>query len=71
MKAVGNKRITSRMAKEVVEIYRKHDAIEYAQKLNHEYIDKTRKELRKLPAGRARKQFNELLEVMDYWSLLG
>ncbi|MFC1752348.1 geranylgeranyl reductase family protein [Thermoproteota archaeon] len=71
MKAVGNPRLTKNMADNIVELYRKYDAIGFAQRLSREYVDNARKELRNLPKSEARNQLSEILDVMGYWSLLG
>ncbi len=71
MKSAGNRNLTASMAEDIAEIYRKHGAIEYAQRLSHEYVEKARRELMNLPAGKARERFSEILDVMDYWSMMG
>jgi geranylgeranyl pyrophosphate synthase len=67
--ALGNSGMTAQIAARVMAIYRKHDAIAYAQRLSHEYVVRGRDELATLPAGDARDRFGAILDVLDYWSL--
>ncbi|MCX6707653.1 MAG: geranylgeranyl reductase family protein [Candidatus Woesearchaeota archaeon] len=76
--AAGNRNLTGKEAEKIVGIYRKYDTIGYAQRLSHEYVSRARKELARLPKGKGksramkpREQFNEILDVLDYWSMLG
>jgi len=71
MNAAGNPAITDSIAKEITHIYRKYGAIEYVQQLNHEYVEKARKHLAMLPPGEAHEDFNEVLSILDLWSVLG
>ncbi|MBD3313391.1 geranylgeranyl reductase family protein [Candidatus Woesearchaeota archaeon] len=71
LKTAGNKSMRPKTANEIVDIYRRCGAIEFAQKLSHDHIEKARKELRTLPDGGPKDKFNRLLDIMDYWSLMG
>ncbi|MBU0536010.1 MAG: geranylgeranyl reductase family protein [Nanoarchaeota archaeon] len=68
--ATGNKNITPQMAEEVIVIYRKIGAIEYSQRLSKEYIKRARDDLMLLPKCKARQKFSEIVDVLEYWSLL-
>ncbi len=70
MDAVGNKKLNGPAAKAITEIYRKHGAIECAQRLSRDYVDKARQALDALPPGTPRDRFGEILDVLGYWSML-
>jgi geranylgeranyl pyrophosphate synthase len=66
----GNKSITQKQAATIINIYRKCGALQYAQQLGHKYVEQAKNILLKLPEGPARKQFMEILEILDYWCML-
>jgi geranylgeranyl reductase family protein len=68
LSAVGDKNLTEETAQRVTDIYRNNGAIEYAQQLSHVFIEKARKALKKLPQGPASKEFEDLLEILAFWS---
>jgi geranylgeranyl pyrophosphate synthase len=59
------------MVREVSNIYRKYQAIAYAQELSLRYVERARKELALLPDGPARKKLDDLLDVLGLWGMLG
>ena len=70
-RAAGNLRIGSALAEDVVAIYRKYSAIAYTQRLTLKYVERARRELLRLPACSARDKFNEILDVLGTWGILG
>lgn len=71
LRACGNPAITNDMAGEVVDIYRRNGAIAYAQALSLKYVDRARKELRRLPAGAARDELDAIVDVLGLIGMLG
>jgi geranylgeranyl pyrophosphate synthase len=71
LRACGNPTITNAMASEVVDIYRRNGAISYAQALSLQYVERARKELRRLPSGTARDEMNAIVDVLGILGMLG
>ncbi len=71
LRAAGNPTLSGAMAKEVSNIYRKYNAIAYAQELSLHYVEKAKKELARLPSGSASDKLNDILDVLAQWGMLG
>ncbi len=69
--AAGNPEVTGAMVRDVLEIYRKYNAIAYAQELSLTYVEKAQKELSLLPAVPARQKLGDILDVLRIWGMLG
>lgn len=68
--AVGNNAPTESTVAEVVELYARHGAVEFAQRLSHDYVERARASLQALPPGPARDDLECILDVLGYWGLL-
>jgi geranylgeranyl reductase family protein len=71
LRACGNPAITNAAASEVVDIYRRNGAIAYAQALSLQYVERARRELRRLPSGAARDEMNAIVDVLGLLGMLG
>jgi geranylgeranyl reductase family protein len=71
LRATGNPAVTASMARDVVGIYRKYNAIAYAQELSLIYVEKAQKELAHFPADPARSKLDDILDVLRIWGMLG
>ena len=71
LRAAGNPEMTGVMARDVVGIYRKYNAIAYAQELSLAYVEKAQKELAHFPADPARNKLDDILDVLRIWGMLG
>jgi geranylgeranyl reductase family protein len=71
LRAAGNPTLTGAMAKEVLNIYRKYNAIAYAQELSLHHVERAQKELAQLPSGSASDKLSDILDVLAQWGMLG
>ncbi len=71
LKAAGNADVNKDMVQDVIGLYRKYDAIAYAQELSLTYVEKAQKELSLLPAVPARQKLEDILDVLRIWGMLG
>jgi geranylgeranyl pyrophosphate synthase len=71
LEAAVNPALTGAMAKEVLIIYRKYQAIAHTQELSLRCVEKAKKELARLPSGPARNKLNDILDVLGQWGMLG
>ena len=71
MRAVGNPDVTKIMVKDVISLYRKYNAIAYAQELSLTYVEKAQEELAHFPVSSARNKLEDILDVLRIWGMLG
>jgi len=71
LRAAGNPEVTGAMVQDVISLYRKYDAIAYAQELSLVYVEKAQKELACFPPVPARNKLEDILEVLRIWGMLG
>jgi geranylgeranyl pyrophosphate synthase len=70
LQTVGDRNIDQAAVQRILKLYRRYDAIDYAQQLSHEYIQRARADLETLPNRDAKARFGEIVNALDYWSLL-
>jgi len=71
LRAAGNPGVTGVMARDVLEIYRKYNAIAYAQELSLTFVENAQKELSHFPSDPARNKLDDVLDVLRIWGMLG
>ena len=71
LRAAGNPEVTGAMVRDVLEIYRKYNAIAYAQELSLTFVENAQKELSRFPSDPARNKLDDVLDVLRIWGMLG
>ena len=59
---------TSRGAEEILELYRKYDALQFNQKLSRKHLDEAQKRLEVLPSSPYREKLEGIVRVLGYWT---
>jgi geranylgeranyl pyrophosphate synthase len=54
----------------VYQLFHKHDAIAFTQRLVQRYIDRARRALRSAPAGPGTRDLEAMADIVGYWGLL-
>lgn len=59
---------TSDGAEEILELYRRYDALAFNQELSCKYLDKAQKKLKELPESLYKEKLAGILRVLGYWT---
>jgi octaprenyl-diphosphate synthase len=59
---------TSDGVEEILELYRRYDALAFNQELSREYLDKAQKKLEELPESPYRDKLAGIVRVLGYWT---
>ena len=59
---------TSEGAEEILELYRRYDALKFNQRLSHQHLDLAAKKLELLPESVWREKLEGILRVLGYWT---
>ncbi len=57
-------------ADEIIELYRRYDALGFNQRLSSEYLSRASKKIAALPPSRYRQKLEGILRVLGYWTKL-
>ncbi|MBD3285862.1 geranylgeranyl reductase family protein [candidate division WOR-3 bacterium] len=59
---------SSEGADEILELYRKYDALQFNQKISREYLDRACEKLESLPESQHKEKLAGILRVLGYWT---